>query len=69
MRIAVGSDHAGYKAPEPFYKPGIVAHLEGRGFEVVDCGTDGPDSVDYPDFADRVCEAVLEGRADKGVLL
>jgi ribose 5-phosphate isomerase B len=69
MRIAVGCDHAGFEAPEPFYMPGIVAHLEGRGLEVVDCGTDGPDAVDYPDFAKRVCEAMRDGRADRGVLL
>ena len=69
MRIAVGCDHAGFEAPEPLHMPGIVAHLKDRGFEVVDCGTDGPDAVDYPDFAKRVCEAIRDGRADLGVLL
>jgi ribose 5-phosphate isomerase B len=69
MRIAVGSDHAGFEAPEPFYKPGIVAHLVSRGHEVVDCGPEGPGAVDYPDYANRVCAAILEGRAEFGVLL
>ncbi|MCP4644852.1 MAG: ribose 5-phosphate isomerase B [bacterium] len=67
-RIAVGSDHAGFEGPT-HYKPEIVKYLEERGFEVVDCGTDGPDSVDYPDIAGAVADAILEGRADRGVLL
>ncbi len=69
MRIAVGSDHAGFEDPPPHYKPSIIAHLREQGHEVIDCGTDGPESVDYPDFADRVAEAVLSGKADRGVLL
>lgn len=69
MRIAVGSDHAGFEAPEPYYKPGIVAHLAARGHHVVDCGPEEPGSVDYPDYADRVCAAVLSGEAEMGVLL
>lgn len=69
MIIAVGSDHAGYEAPEPLYKPSIIAHLESLGHSVVDCGTGGPESVDYPDFADAVCQAILEGRAQCGVLI
>lgn len=69
MKIAVGNDHAGYDDPPPHYKPEIVAHLEGRGHEVVNCGSDGPESVDYPDYAQRVCEAVLRGEAEVGLLL
>lgn len=69
MKIAVGSDHAGFEEPPPYYKPAIVEHLRRRGHEVVDCGTDGPDSVDYPDVADRVAEAVLSHGAEAGVLL
>lgn len=68
MRIAVGSDHAGYEKPMP-YKPAIVEHIRSLGHEVVDCGTDGPQSVDYPDYAAKVCDEVLGGRADMGVLL
>ncbi|MBM3290465.1 MAG: RpiB/LacA/LacB family sugar-phosphate isomerase, partial [Candidatus Hydrogenedentes bacterium] len=48
MRIAIGSDHAGYEDPPPHYKPSLAEHLQSRGYEVIDCGTDGPDSVDYP---------------------
>jgi ribose 5-phosphate isomerase B len=69
QRVAVGSDHAGYEGPPPFYKPFISEFLAGHGVEVVDCGTSGPESVDYPDYANRVCETILEGRADWGVLI
>ncbi|NLN93419.1 MAG: ribose 5-phosphate isomerase B [Candidatus Hydrogenedens sp.] len=69
MIIAVGSDHAGYEAPEPLYKPSIISYLESLGHVVIDCGTSGTESVDYPDFADAVCEAILNGRADCGVLI
>jgi ribose 5-phosphate isomerase B len=69
MRIAVGSDHAGYEGPPPFYKPAIIEHLQSRGIEVIDCGTNGGDSVDYPDFADKVCETITAGGAERGVLL
>ncbi len=48
MRIAVGSDHAGFEEPQPYYKPAIVEHVKVLGHEVVDCGADGPASVDYP---------------------
>ncbi len=69
MRIAVGSDHAGYDDPPPYYKPEIIKHLQEKGHEVIDCGTNGPESVDYPDFADAVCEAIQRGEAERGVLL
>lgn len=67
-RIAVGSDHAGYEGDRP-YKPEIVRHLKGRGFDVIDCGTSGPESVDYPDYANLVCRAILDGEADRGILM
>lgn len=69
MRIAVGSDHAGFEMPEPFYKPEIMDYLAAKGHEVIDCGTNGPESVDYPDFAERVCRAILSGEAERGVLI
>ena len=69
MRIAVGSDHAGFEEPPPYYKPEIIRHLESLGHEVVDCGTNGPASVDYPDYAKLVCETILAGKADRGVLI
>lgn len=64
MRIAIGADHAGYTLKEV-----LVAHLREQGVEVVDFGTHGPDSVDYPDYAHRVAEAVARGEADFGVLI
>ena len=55
--IAIGADHGGYLLKEK-----LVAHLRDQGYEVVDCGTDGPDSVDYPDFA----HAVARHRLNRG---
>lgn len=68
MRIAVGSDHAGFEGPV-HYKPEIMRYLEEKGHEIVDCGTNGPESVDYPLYADKVCEAVVSGQAERGVLV
>ena len=68
MIIAVGSDHAGYEGDTP-YKPEIMRHIESLGHTVLDCGTNGPESVDYPDFADAVAKAILEKRAQCGILL
>lgn len=63
MRIAVGSDHAGFEL-----KAAVAKHLADAGHQIVDLGTDGPDvSVDYPLFGAAVGEAVAEGRADRGV--
>lgn len=69
MRITVGSDHAGYEAPEPYYKPSIIEHLRSGGHEVVDCGVWDEASADYPDVADKVARALLSGEAQLGVLL
>jgi ribose 5-phosphate isomerase B len=68
MKIAIGSDHAGYEGVIPF-KPELVKHLESLGHDVLDCGTAGPEPVDYPDYAQKVSEAVLRGAADYGVLM
>ncbi len=64
MRIAIGADHAGYALKEV-----LIAHLREQGVEVVDFGTHGTDSVDYPDYAQAVAEAVARGEADYGVLI
>ena len=64
LRIALGSDHAGFDL-----KQFVREHLSARGVEVMDLGTDSTLSVDYPDYAKKVCEAVLDGSADRGVLL
>jgi ribose 5-phosphate isomerase B len=64
MRIALGSDHAGFEMK------GVLAKLLGElGHQVVDVGTNSTEPVDYPDFAEAVGKAVLEGRADRGVLI
>ena len=64
MKIAIGCDHAGFP-----YKDGLVAMLQQQGHMVLDFGTLSPDSVDYPDFAHAVAEAVEIGQAERGVLL
>lgn len=69
MIIAIGSDHAGYEGEPPHFKPAIMEQLTAMGHQTLDCGTCGPDSVDYPDFANAVCRAILEGRAEAGVLV
>ena len=64
MRIAIASDHRGYSI-----KGKIVVLIAELGHEAVDMGTDSAESVDYPDFAFRVAQAVSEGRAERGVLV
>jgi ribose 5-phosphate isomerase B len=64
MRIAIGSDHAGFEL-----KQLIAAYLGELGHEVLDLGTDSTESVDYPDFAEAVGLAVIDGRAERGVLI
>lgn len=64
MRIAIGSDHAGFEM-----KTTLAKFLRDLSHEVVDVGTYSTEPVDYPDFAEAVGKAVLEGRADRGVLI
>jgi ribose 5-phosphate isomerase B len=64
MRIAVASDHAGFGLKEQ-----VVPMLAGAGHEVVDLGTDSPESVDYPVYAERAALAVAEGRAARAVVV
>src|SRR5690348_13986188 len=64
MKIAIGNDHRGGEV-----KRRIVSILQQLGHEVLDEGTDGKESVDYPDFAFRVATAVGEGRVDRGILI
>ena len=63
-RIVVASDHAAFEA-----KAALVAHLRAAGHEVLDVGTDGPASVDYPDFGAKGARAVADGRGERGVFL
>ena len=63
MKIAFGNDHAGFSMRDV-----LLSELKNRGHEVLDLGAQCEDSVDYPDFAKAVCEAVTSGKADFGVL-
>jgi len=63
-RVALASDHAGFELKET-----VKEHLSDRGVIPLDLGTDSTRSVDYPDYARKVCEAVLAGNADKGILI
>ncbi|MGD2059866.1 MAG: ribose 5-phosphate isomerase B [Acidimicrobiia bacterium] len=64
MRIAVGSDHAGYSLKEH-----LATWLAEAGHAVYDLGTHSEDPVDYPDYAAAVAQAVLDGRADRGIVI
>ncbi|HET7489305.1 MAG TPA: ribose 5-phosphate isomerase B [Acidimicrobiales bacterium] len=64
MRVAIGADHAGYPL-----KQHLIATLEALGHEVDDQGTHGTDSVDYPAICAGVARTVVEGRADRGIVL
>ena len=64
MKIAIGSDHAGYR-----YKQAIIVHLRKAGHEVMDFGTDSEASVDYPKFIRPVAEAVAAGQFERGIVL
>ena len=64
MKIAIGSDHGGFEL-----KQMVVEKLASSGHEVSDLGCNSNDSVDYPDFADQVCEQVLDGKVQYGILV
>jgi len=57
------------EGPPPLFKPEIVRYLREQGHTVVDCGTNSPESVDYPDLAQAVCDTLLAGEADAGILM
>jgi ribose 5-phosphate isomerase B len=64
VNIVLGSDHGGFAL-----KKEIAQFLVQAGHEVNDVGCHSEDSVDYPDFADKVCAEVIEGRALRGILV
>lgn len=64
MKIAIASDHAGYR-----YKSLLATHLRHGGHEVVDFGTTSTDAVDYPDFARLAAAAVASGECECGIVL
>lgn len=64
MKIALGSDHAGFE-----YKQAIRDWLQARGHQVVDFGTTSNAPVDYPDFIRPAAEAVARGECERGIVL
>jgi ribose 5-phosphate isomerase B len=63
-RIAFGSDHAGFEL-----KQHLIERLAAAGHEIVDCGTDSTESVDYPEFCAAAARQVRDGHADVGIVL
>ncbi|HEY7470687.1 MAG TPA: ribose 5-phosphate isomerase B [Acidimicrobiia bacterium] len=64
MRIALGADHAGFPMKEH-----LSTWLAEAGHAVYDLGTHSPEPVDYPDYSAAVAQAVLDGRADRGIII
>ena len=64
MKIAIGCDHAGFD-----YKSKLIDYLVSKGYEIVNVGTDSEEQVDYPVYADKVCECVNDKLADTGILI
>ncbi len=64
MKIAIGSDHAGFALKER-----VRAHVEAAGHEVADFGTFSGEPVDYPDFAAKVARAVVQSEAERGIII
>jgi ribose 5-phosphate isomerase B len=62
--VAIAADHAGFAL-----KGELSAVLMDKGYQPLDLGTDGPESVDYPDIAERLVLAIRDGRATRGVLV
>lgn len=63
-KIAIASDHAGFEL-----KSQLVKELSDLGYEPVDLGTNGPASVDYPDYANALAHALKDGTVQRGVLV
>ena len=64
MRVVMGADHAGFEL-----KQTLVSHVRAMGHEVLDVGTDSDAAVDYPDYAEAVGMAIINGAADRGILI
>jgi ribose 5-phosphate isomerase B len=62
--VAIGADHGGFPL-----KQTLISYLEENGYQVVDCGTNSTDSVDYPDFAKAVADQVASGQAWRGIMI
>lgn len=64
VRVALGGDHAGFSL-----KQAVAARFSGRVTELLDCGTHSEESCDYPDFAIAVARQLIEGKADRGIVV
>lgn len=64
MKLVIGSDHGGFEL-----KKEVIEHLQSRGFEVTDVGTDSPASCDYPVYAKALTDVIKAGDADLGILI
>lgn len=64
MKIAIAADHGGFEL-----KDSMVEYIKSLGNEVIDLGTNSADSVDYPDYAKKVCEEIQQGNSDLGILI
>lgn len=62
--VAIASDHGGYEL-----KSSLINEIEARNLRVIDLGTQGTESVDYPDFADAMARVIRDGKAQRGILL
>jgi ribose 5-phosphate isomerase B len=64
MRLVVGSDHAGFGLKET-----VVDHVRSLGHEVIDVGSYDPNPVDFPDIARKVAATIIEGKAERGLMV
>src|SRR6201982_2868174 len=64
MRIVIGADHAGFSL-----KKTLTHHITQLGHHIIDVGTHGTEAVDYPDFAEAISKTLIDGKADRGVLV
>jgi len=64
MKIAIACDHAGFPV-----KGIVIKEVEKLGHEVINLGTDSCDAVDYPDITEKLCNTIISGRAERGILI
>jgi ribose 5-phosphate isomerase B len=64
MKIAIGSDHAGY-----LLKKVLIQYLEDLGYKINDIGTDSQNPVDYPDYAEKLSMEIINGNAERGIFI
>jgi ribose 5-phosphate isomerase B len=63
-RVAIGSDHAGFKLKEA-----LIRHLRSKGIDAVDVGTHSTETVDYPDYGEKVARMISQGKLKEGILI